>query len=129
LGVSDPRASFSDGDYGVGVHLEPGIWQTTTAALPDEDGTPQCLVWAYNGYGGSDAEWIGEIRGDTASFTISVQPEHSMITSIGCGTFTRTGDLPVAPAARGTAPATDLAGWDADAGREALQPARAPRQR
>ncbi len=85
--------TVGDGDYsvydGVGGHMRPGVWRTTTA-------TSNCYVEFASGFAGTYAEIIDAWLNEAGHTTIDlpIQPTDVRFTSTECGAWTRIGDLP-----------------------------------
>lgn len=92
----EPMSYFRDGDYAVGVNVFPGIWKSTTF-------TDECYVEMASGFAGTDDEilWWGTPEPDDTELELPIYPGDVRLTTVGCGTWERFGDLPEEGAADG----------------------------
>lgn len=86
-----PSDAVGNGDFAVGDHLLPGVWQTTTAS--------DACVWDV-ATGFSDLTEIVAYGEGSGSHTITIDPSLRRFSSIDCGTWQRIGDVPTEPAGR-----------------------------
>ena len=82
------RTSVGDGDYAVGIHLQPGVWKSTTM-------TSQCYVEFASGFAGNRTEVIE--YGKPLIDSVTIFADDVRFSSVGCGTWTRTGPVPRDP--------------------------------
>lgn len=86
-----PNDTVGNGDFAVGDHLLPGVWQTTTAS-------GACAWEIATGFADhADIVTSGEGPGP---HTITIDPSMRRFSSIDCGTWQRIGDVPTEPAGR-----------------------------
>jgi len=92
------RSSVGNGDYGVGIHVQSGIWQSTTF-------DPEyCYVEIGYGFAGDYDElsfWGGPEDGAT-QIQIGLFDDDVRFSTRDCGTWVRVGDIPPPAAARVT---------------------------
>ncbi|MCW5952216.1 MAG: hypothetical protein KIT69_08165, partial [Propionibacteriaceae bacterium] len=86
-----PSDTVGNGDFAVGDHLLPGVWQTTTAG--------EACVWDV-ATGFSDLAEVVTSGEGPGPHTITIDPSLMRFSSVDCGTWQRIGDVPTEPAGR-----------------------------
>ncbi|GAA5033020.1 hypothetical protein ACFQRL_03805 [Microbacterium fluvii] len=84
--VGTPATSFGDGTHEVGVHVQPGLYESSETAWGG------CIWELASGFGGSDDEVIDSDYVEEGTTQIRIYPEDTAVISWDCGTWTRISD-------------------------------------